>query len=492
MNPLICWMRNRILELEKIASELEPSTEKRTQWNEGIQHYANDFLDTLEEVPCYIKTENPGAGLPELELEQNGKELSTVLSLLKKEVDTPALNPASGGHFGYIPGGGIFPTAMGDYLAAITNRYAGIYFANPGAVRIENQLIRWMCKLMGYPSTALGNLTSGGSIANLIAIVTARDLHKIASKKVEQAVIYLTAQVHHCVHKAIRIAGLGEAQVRTIPMDARFRMDASILNSKIEEDKKNGLNPFLVIASAGTTDTGAIDPLDKIADLAEANDMWFHIDAAYGGFFVMANVENEDGSSLKDSFKGIERSDSLAIDPHKGMFLSYGLGAVLIKNVKAQYESHYYQANYMQDALNLSDELSPADLSPELTKHFRGLRMWMPLQLFGVQPFKACLEEKIYLTRYFYQKVQDLGFVVGPYPELSVAIYRYVPKKGNANEFNQKLIESIHRDGRIFVSSTTIDGIFWIRIALLCFRSHLREVDLYLEILKKEVFFLEE
>lgn len=484
-------MLKKLQELEKIAKQLEPSAETRTAWNQGIQQYADDFLGNIEDAPTFVKTENPGQGLPELELEQKGQDLEIILNLLKKEVDTPCLNPAAGGHFGYIPGGGIFPTAMGDYLAAVTNRYAGIYFANPGAVRIENQLIRWMCKMMGYPETALGNLTSGGSIANLIAIVTARDFKGIASKEVEHAVIYLTGQVHHCVHKAIRIAGLREAQVRIIPMDDGFRMNADILKEKIDADKKNGLNPFLVIASAGTTDTGAMDPLNKIADIAEANDLWYHIDAAYGGFFVMADVENEDGSSVKDKFKGIERSDSLAIDPHKGLFLSYGLGAVLIKNVKAQLESHYYQASYMQDTFDAVAEISPADLSPELTKHFRGLRMWMPLQLLGTQPFKACLEEKILLTRYFYEKVQDLGFEVGPYPDLSVAIYRYIPANGDANAFNKKLVEAIHRDGRIFVSSTTIDEVFWIRIALLCFRSHLKEVDLFLEILKKEVDDLE-
>jgi glutamate/tyrosine decarboxylase-like PLP-dependent enzyme len=177
----------------------------------------------------------------------------------------------------------------------------------------------------------------------------------------------------------------------------------------------------------------------------------------------------------------------LAIDPHKGMFLSYGLGAVLIKNVQAQMESHYYQANYMQDTFEANDELSPADLSPELTKHFRGLRMWLPLQLFGIEPFKACLEEKIWLTRYFYEEVQKLGFEVGSYPELSVAIYRFIPKNSAPNEFNKKLVEYIHKDGRVFISSTTINGDFWIRIAILSFRTRLWTIDLYLEILKEGI-----
>lgn len=476
-------MREHILKLEEVSKRLEPSNEKRAQWNEGIQRYADDFLDDINDLPAF-EFGKDGKGVLDYELGKEPLGLEKILEVLKENVDSVSLNPASGGHLGYIPGGGIFPTAMGDYLAAITNRYSGIFFGGPGAVRIENQLIRWMCDLIGYPKDALGNLASGGSIANLIAIVTARDFHQIKSKDVENSVIYLTAQVHHCVHKAIRIAGLEESRVRHIPMDNRFRMRADILKETVEKDISNGLKPFLVIGSAGTTDTGAIDPLNEIADVAESNNLWFHIDAAYGGFFIMADVENPDGTTIKDNFKGVERSDSLAIDPHKGMFLSYGLGAVLIKNVQAQMDSHYYQANYMQDTFDANDELSPADLSPELTKHFRGLRMWMPLQLLGVEPFKACLEEKIWLTRYFYEEVQKMGFEVGPYPDLSVAIYRYIPEVGDPNEFNKKLVEYVHKDGRVFVSSTTIDDEFWIRIAILSFRTRLWTIDLFLKVLK--------
>ena len=178
-------------------------------------------------------------------------------------------------------------------------------------------------------------------------------------------------------------------------------------------------------------------------------------------------------------------SDSVVIDPHKGLFLSYGLGAVLIKDVKAAFESHYYRANYMQDAAVEMAEPSPADLSPELTKHFRGLRMWLPLHLFGLSPFKAALEEKVYLCRYFYEKVQEIGFEVGPYPELSVMIFRYVPKYAHANETNEKLVQFVQRDGQVFLSSTTLDGVYWIRLAVLCFRTHRKEIDYCFEHIAK-------
>ena len=164
--------------------------------------------------------------------------------------------------------------------------------------------------------------------------------------------------------------------------------------------------------------------------------------------------------------------------------LKFPVGAVLIKNVAALEDSHRYSANYMQDAVGDLHEPSPANLSPELTKHFRGLRMWMPLQLFGVEPFRAALSEKIWLCRYFYEKVQTLGFTVGPYPELSVCIYRYEPEEGDANVFNATLVENVRKDGRVFLSSTTIDGVYWIRIAILCFRSHKDIIDTCLEVLE--------
>ncbi len=485
-------LRKKIEQLAEASRQLEPSPEQRHSWDAAVHDYAHGYIDSLPTGKAYNAVDNPAAALLDFPLDGHPKPLEQVLGVLKTNLHEAGLNPASGGHLGYIPGGGIYPTALGDYLAAVTNAYAGIFFGGPGAVRIENMLIRWMCELVGYPATALGNLSSGGSIANLIAFVTARDSKEITSEKVRKSVIYLTEQVHHCVHKAIRIGGMAEAVVRNVPMDDRFRMDAVALERMVEQDVAEGKNPFLVVASAGTTDTGSVDPLDAVADIAEQHGMWFHVDAAYGGFFLLADVENPDGSTVKQAFKGIERSDSVAIDPHKGLFLAYGLGAVLIKNVEAQLASHYYRANYMQDTFDANEELSPADLSPELTKHFRGLRMWLPLQLLGIQPFKSALEEKVLLCRYFYEEIQKLGFEVGPYPELSVCTYRYVPRDGSdANEFNRQLVEHVQHDGRIFVSSTNIGGVFWIRLAVLSFRTHLQQIDTLLEVFKKGVEKLE-
>ena len=471
-------MIEQLKELEKTARLLEPNPVQRQNWNNKVIRQADEFLDEIESLNAY---DQPGKAHPNI-IEPNFSEepvsMDKLLPVIREIVDRQGINPASGKHLGYVPGGGLFPAALGDYLAAVTNRYAGIYFANPGAVQMENECIRWMCRLVGYPDTALGNLASGGSIATLTAITTARHFKRIISKNIEQSVIYCTEQIHHCLHKALRIAGLEEAILRYIPMDEQFRMSVAALENQIRKDQAAGLRPFLLVASAGTTDTGAIDPLDALADIAKQYELWYHVDAAYGGFFLLVD-------ELREKFSGIERSDSITIDPHKGLFLPYGLGAVLIQNVRAQYEAHYYQANYMQDAKPDAVEWSPADLSPELTKHFRGLRMWLPLQLYGLKPFRAALHEKVLLCRYFYEKIQAMGFEAGPSPQLSIMIYRYIPDNEDANNFNQKLVAYLQKDGQVFLSSTLIDGFFWIRLAVMSFRTHLKEIDLCLQLLKK-------
>jgi glutamate/tyrosine decarboxylase-like PLP-dependent enzyme len=477
-------MREQLLQLEKISRQLDPSATDREAILKSVADYAGQFLNQIESINAYNQINGEDAGLLSHSFGEEPVKAEVLLGLLKKHVDHPGLNPASGGHLGYIPGGGLYFSSLGDYLADVFNRYAGVYFAGPGAVRMENMIIRWLCGIMGYPDDAAGNLTSGGSMANLMGIVCARDASRIKARDYERAVIYLTKQVHHSVDKAIRIAGLRECIVRHVPMDDHYRMSVTDLDRMITIDKTHRLHPLMVIASAGTTDTGAIDPLEEIGRMAKKHELWYHVDAAYGGFFMLT-VEG------KEKLKGIEMSDSVIVDPHKGLFLPYGTGVVLVKDAKKLQQSHFYSANYMQDAASATDEISPADVSPELTKHFRGLRMWLPLMLHGLKPFKACLEEKLLLAKYFHQEIQKLGFETGPQPELSVVTYRYIPEHGDANEFNKRLVEEVQKDGRVFISSTMLDGTFTLRAAILAFRTHLKTVDTLLSVLKEKVKLLE-
>ncbi len=473
-------MKERLNELEAEARTLEPSPEARSDVQRAVLGYAEGFLDQIESLKAYEISLGKGEGLIDSPITENGIGVDEAIELIRANVDTPGLNPASGGHLGYIPGGGIYYAALGDYLADVFNRYAGVFYASPGAVRMENMLIRWMCDLVGYPAGAGGNLTTSGSLANMIAIVVARDGKNIRSADIPRSVIYLSKQTHHSVDKAIRVAGLGECPVRFIDLDEKFRMVSEDLSRKIEADKASGLNPFLVVASAGTTDVGAIDPLVDIGAIAKEHGLWYHIDAAYGGFFILT----DEG---KKKLVGLDLADSLIIDPHKGLFLPYGLGVVLVKDVNDLKRSFSFNASYMQDAFAAPDELSPAELSPELTKHFRGLRLWLPLKLHGLAPFRACLDEKLLLAKYFHAEVQKIGFESDLEPELSVVTYRYVPRSGDQDEFNRQILKQVIDDGRIFISSTVLNGKFTLRFACLAFRTHLKTVDTLLEILRAAV-----
>ncbi|WP_372918718.1 aspartate aminotransferase family protein [Salegentibacter sp.] len=467
-------LKTRILALQRKSAGLEPSPEQREAYLNEVKEYSNSFLNGLPTFGTYSPEK------PRQEAFAFGEEsrpMEKILETFATEVAGKGIKPASGGYMGYIPGGGIYASALGDFLAAITNEYAGMSFASPGAVAMEHELLNWMKTLFGFPESAVGNLSSGGSIANLIALTAARDKHKIKGAKIEKSVVYLSPQLHHCNLKALRIIGLEDVIIRELQLDEGSRIIASDLKQKLEEDKATGLNPFLLIASAGTTDTGAMDPLNELGEIAEANELWYHVDAAYGGFFILSEER-------KHLFKGIEKADSLAVDPHKGLFLPFGLGAVLVKDRDAVFHSHHRSANYMQDALENDSEINPADVSPELTKHFRAMRLWLPLQLHGIKPFVACLEEKLLLTAYFRERLKEKGFALGPEPDLSVS-YFWWPVSENETDFNKKLLKEIHNDGTVFFSSTNINGRFVIRMALLAFRTKIEHVDKAVELLDK-------
>lgn len=470
-------MIDRLRELEAVARRLEPGAEERGGVRDEVVAYSEAFLERLPEGKMFHPELPERWTLLDSPFQDDPTPIDDLLKGLAVEVDTPGINPASAGHIGYIPGGGLYYSSLGDYLAAVTNRYAGVFFGSPGAVRMENALIAWMADLVGYPATAGGNHASGGSIANLTAVIAAREAHGIRARDVERAVVYLSAHTHHCLDKAFRIAGLQDCVVRRVPLDERYRMVPAEIARMIEADRRAGLRPWMLIGSAGTTDVGAVDPLHDLAHIAATEQLWFHIDAAYGGFFILT----EHGKRL---FKGIERSDSLVLDPHKGLFLPYGLGTVLVRDGGKLLSAFTHEAHYMQDTRIAIEDISPADVSPELSKHFRGMRLWLPLKLHGLAPFRAALEEKLLLARYFHGKVKELGFEVGPEPDLTVVTFRYVPEVQDADELNKRLLAFLHKDGRVYISSTVIDGRFTLRAAILSFRTHRETVDVLLEMLR--------
>lgn len=477
-------MRQRIEELQEEASPLEPTPKKRKQINKANIRFSDYFYAGIDTQKAYtpLNPESIEAILND-SLGEKAENIDEVLEFIDSEILPQGLNPTSGNHFGYIPGGGLFASAIGDYIAAVTNRYAGVFYASPGAAALETRLVNWMAEMIGYPEEAGGYLASGGSMANLTAIHTAREQAAIKVADIPKSVVYVSKQTHHCVERALNICGLGTCIRRFIPLDEKFRMKAKELEKAISKDKSNGLKPWLIVASAGTTDLGAIDPIKKIGKIAQRNDIWYHVDAAYGGFFLLTKEGRQ-------KMEGISMADSVVLDPHKGLFLPYGSGTLVVKNVNHLLKAHRFEANYMQDAKMDNAWYSPADVSPELSKHFRGLRLWLPLKLHGIKAFRSALSEKLLLARYAWNELDKLEEIeLSPEPELTTFTFRWNPDvyKNNLDKINKKLHRLILDEGELFLSTTQINGEFWFRLTILSVRTHLKEVERFITVLRRNI-----
>ena len=453
--------------LREAAAPLEPdSTDRRTLGGQALDHVLA-FLDQVETAPSLRPAAEVFTQRLEPEFTDEGRDVASVLDYVGACIERPGIATTSPRFMGYIPGGGLFHSALGDFLAAASNKYSGFAPAAPGAVRIENACAAWLASVIGYPAEAAGALTSGGSMANLTAIVAAREARDAEGG----GAVYLTRFAHHCIDKALHIAGRGRSPRRLIATDTAYRMSAEALEQALEEDRRSGVRPWLVVASAGTVDTGAIDPLPEIAELCRKYGAWLHVDGAYGGLFALC----DEGRTL---LRGIDQADSVALDPHKTLFLPYGTGAALVRDGQQLLDAFSASAEYIRPFSETDVGSSPADLSPELTRHFRALRLWLPLQIAGIAAFRAAQAEKLALARYFHARLSELeDWDPGPAPDLSVVAFRYLPKSGDVDEFNDRLLKHIQQEGRVMLSGTRIDGSFRLRCAILCFRTHIEHVD---------------
>jgi glutamate/tyrosine decarboxylase-like PLP-dependent enzyme len=451
----------RLSVLEKSSRQLDPSPQEFSAWLQQIAQFADRYLSTLDDTSA-IATSN-SAPVRE-RFQENGQSIADCLSFLQRHILSSGVNTASGRFLGYIPGGGIPTAAIGDFLAALTNRYAGIYGASPGAGEIENQCIRWMCELVGYDSSAWGTLQSGGTLATLTALVAARETRSPAQWA--SGVIYSTAETHHSFRKCLKIVGLESTKHCSIATDDRCRMNVDDLRQNIAADRAAGLQPWILCATAGTTNSGAVDPLDEALTVARSEGMWAHVDAAYGGFFLLT----DHGQKL---LRGINQADSIVLDPHKGLFLPYGCGAVLVKRATLLRSAFASPADYLAD-VEKQGGISSSDYSPEGTRHFRGLRLWLSLAVNGLVNYRAALEEKLLLASYAHEQLKTIdGIQVGAQPELSCVVF--CSAAGNAA--TQKLLERIISRGNTYVSSTFIAQSMAIRFCVLSFRTHRSHID---------------
>ena len=470
-------LKREIARHRDAARPLEPGEAERETLGQQALGHALDYLAQVPDAPSTRPASEAFAHRFTPEFAEDPRDPDDVFANIASSVDAPGFATTSPRFMAYIPGGGLFHAALGDLLAATSNKYSGFASASPGAVRLENATIRWLADVIGFPETAAGTLTSGGSVANLTAIVAARD----ARDPEGGGAVYSTRFAHHCVDKALHIAGRGRAPRREIATDAAYRMDIAALAAALEADRTAGVRPWLVVASAGTVDSGAVDPLPEIAALCAKHGAWLHVDGAYGGLFALCDEGRE-------RVRGIELADSVALDPHKTLFLPYGTGAALVRDGRHLLASFAADAAYIRPLSESEVGPSPGDLSIELTRHFRGLRLWLPLQLAGVAAFRAAQAEKLALARYFHARLATLdGFEAGPPPDLSVVAFRYRAD----DAFNEALLKHVIDEGRVMLSGTRIDGRAMLRCAILSFRTHLEHVDEAIDVLVRGVKALE-
>lgn len=377
------------------------------------------------------------------------------------------------GYLAYIPGGGLFPAALADFIADTTNRYTGVWQAAPLLVQLEANALDWLRDWMDFPETTRGLFTTGGSMANFNAILCARERHLGAD--IRRGVMYTSTQVHHSVVKSARLAGIFEDRVRSIDVDDEFRMRVDALAEAIRRDRAEGLTPFLVVSSAGTTNTGAVDPLDAIANLCAAERLWHHVDGAYGAFFYM-------DPGLRPLLAGLSRADSLTLDPHKGMFLPYGTGALLVRNGAALRAAHHVpHAGYLPDLPEADEFYDPSVHGPDLSRGFPGLRVWLCVKLLGAARFRAAIAEKRRLALEAAARISRIpGIVMDAQPQLSLFAFHLSwpgAELQDENVATRALMDGVTARGRVMLTGCSVDGRYLGRVCVLGFRTRRDRID---------------
>ena len=453
----------------QLRALVEQSLDRLAPWLDGLARQPTAALDGSHRVARSFDGPMP----------EGGMAYGRVLAALFDRAIPVSLNTASPGYLAYIPGGGLPATALADLIADLSNRYTGLWMPAPGLVQLEISVIRWMCGLVGYGAAAGGWLCSGGSLANLGGVVAAREAR--LGEQHTDGVLYTTAQAHHSALKAARIAGLPRRAVREVPTDDSFHIDLLQLKQMIHEDRAAGRRPFLLVAQAGSTPLGAVDDLEGAGRLCEDEGLWMHVDAAYGGFFLLT----ERGRAR---LAGISRADSVALDPHKGLFLPYGTGALVVKDRGTLRAAFAESASYLPPPQEGDDHWDFADLGPELSRPARGLRIWLPLQLHGVGAFREALDEKLDLAADAARRIAELPNVrLLSAPELSLFAFRVEPPGLDAAQLeglNRRILSRVNQRQRVMLTGTTVvdprsgEPVFVIRVCVLSFRTHADRIDM--------------
>ena len=470
---------------------LDISREELDEISSRAAALVSEYFATIRERP--VVAPNHAGKTKEsinLELPREGRPLDQLLDECRTAIDLSRHN----GHprfFGYVASPSTPIGAYADLIASALNANITCWRSAPGGTEIEQLVVRWLGALIRYDDNARGLLTSGGSMANMIALLIAsrrkggvEAAHKGLWNAGAPLTIYASEEVHMSIPKAADILGFGRNQVRVVACDERQRMRVDELVTRIETDKKNRFRPFCIVASAGTVNTGAVDPLDAIATVAREFDLWFHVDGAYGAPGAM--VERKSAQ-----FAGLERADSVSLDPHKWLYVPVDAGCLLFRDAAAAVAAFSTEeADYIK-VHGLTEDAAFAywDYGVELSRRFRALKVWLTLGYYGARRLAAAIEEDISLAAYLGEMVsQAEDFELLAPVELSICCFRYVPRRQlneeEVNRLNERIMAAVQQGGRAYLSNATVNGKFALRACITNFRTTKADVEQTLEVVR--------
>ena len=444
--------------------------------------------DRVEEVRAAVAIPVPDDPMP----------VDRLIEYLRDMALERSMYPGHPGFMAYIIGSGAVPAAPAELLAAGLDQNLGGWRLSPAATEIELHLLRWFAEAFGLPAGSGGLMTSGGAMAAFVGLKAARDAQAGWDSR-ERGVaagpplaIYASSEAHVVNERAADMMGLGRRAVRKIPVDAEFRMRVDALREAIESDLAEGVRPVIVVATAGTVATGAIDPLEEIARVCEVHDLWLHVDAAYGGIAALV-------PSLRPAFRGIERADSIAFDPHKWLYIPPAAGAVVVRDPSHLSEAFEVHPSYTREDKELTGRGTDLmEYGPQFSRGFSALKVWVSLLAHGWSAYCRRIEHDVELARYLHRRVIERPEFepMAPEPPLSIACFRYVPedlRDGAAStgstdrdayldRLNERLMSEIQMDGRVFPSNAVLDGRFVLRACIVNFRTEAAEIEQLLDV----------
>lgn len=364
--------------------------------------------------------------------------------------------------FGFIPSSPTWPGILADFLASGFNINSCTWLVSSGTSQLELTVVEWMRGWIGYPESAGGLLTSGGSAASVEALVTARE----AAKHPERPTVYMSDQSHSALKRAASIAGVRREHIRIVPTDDDFRIDTDKLRKQITRDHGNGLHPLAICANAGSSSTGSIDPLETLSEICMEEQMWLHVDAAYGGFSLVT-------SEGKERLAGIERADSIGMDAHKWLFQPYEIGALMVKDSEHLENAFAIGHDVLQDTVWGSNHPNFADRDIQLSRAARALKIWMSVQTFGMAKFRTAVQNGLDLARRAgdYIESEPLLELVTPV-SLGIVCFRVNPERvgydeAKLEELNRNVLTRVFWDELAFFSSTSLKGVFSLRLCII-------------------------